>query len=417
MNSESKPSRVRTDVFWSASAELTYALSQFVVLSAIAHFYGVTEVGIYGYAVAVATPLFLAARLGLKASLATDIKNEYLFGHYFALIIVSASIAFIITVSIGALSSKNYYVASIFSIVSATKFGESLSLVSYGCFQKYGRINLIAYSVILKSIASAVIFYSALFTFDSLVWPLLSYAIVWIFISLFSDFRLAAKISSESTIRFEARRLIPLVQVSLPLCWSNLMAGVTLSAPRLITGWILGVEALGLFSILAYFSRTGSLAITSICEAILSRLAKLYSGNKINEYYKLLLSSGALLSAIWIISIPFSILFGQHIIRLAFGEDFLSITPLLPIVMLSLFAVTIARILQTALVSQRMFSSLSVIKSFSAATSILLSLIFALSFDVEGVVWSLFFSAAFQSILLGTHLFRTQSNSRSEPST
>ena len=82
---ENLPSSLSWNFGWVLSGNFAYALSQWAMLAVIARLGNASMVGIFALGLAVTAPIAMLANLQLRSILATDIANEFGFGEYLLL--------------------------------------------------------------------------------------------------------------------------------------------------------------------------------------------------------------------------------------------------------------------------------------------------------------------------------------------
>ena len=100
---------------------------------------------------ATTAPIFMFATLRLRDVQATDTRQEYLFGDYFALRLITTVLALLAVVGIVAVSGFQREMALVILATGLSKASEAISDAFYGLFMQQERLDRIAKSMIIKA--------------------------------------------------------------------------------------------------------------------------------------------------------------------------------------------------------------------------------------------------------------------------
>jgi O-antigen/teichoic acid export membrane protein len=176
---------LRTNFAWTLSGNVVYAGCQWGMLVVLAKIGSPEWVGQFALGLAVTAPVLLFANLNLRSVQATDIGDEYRFGHYlalrFAMLVLAALTICGILAFIG-LSRESTLV--VFGVGVAKTF-ESVSDVFYGLLQKHERMDRIAKSMMIKGPLSLTALAVGTYLSGSVAVGVFSMAAVWLGVLLF----------------------------------------------------------------------------------------------------------------------------------------------------------------------------------------------------------------------------------------
>src|ERR1051325_240056 len=83
---------------WSAAGNITYAISQWGMIVALAKLTNAFMVGQFALGIAIATPVLSFANLQLRSAQASDARGEYRFSEYLGLRFITTLVAFVAVV-------------------------------------------------------------------------------------------------------------------------------------------------------------------------------------------------------------------------------------------------------------------------------------------------------------------------------
>ncbi len=328
-----------TNFAWAFMGQLVYAASRWSMLTVLAKAGTPEMVGDFALALAIATPVFLLANLELRAVQVTDVKDEYAFGDYLGLRLVTASLALVV---IGGIAFATGYpvdtVLVILTIGLARAF-ESVSGVFYGLLQRYERMDRIAKSMTIKGLLSLPALAIPVYLTNKVFWGTLGLAVAWLVVLLRCDAltgRLllravhrrgdsepgTADVQAALRPRWEVVRLTNLARLALPLGVTRMLVSFNVNIPRYAVDRYLGRGELGLFAAMAYVVVAGSVAVEALGQSAAPRLARYYAAGNRAAFCRLLfrlLGIGALLGGASLLAAKVA---GRQILTLLYRPEY-----------------------------------------------------------------------------------------------
>ena len=178
--------KLKTSLAWSLIGQAVYMLSQLGVLVILAQLTSAVDVGRFGLATAIATPIVAFSNMGMRLGLATDVKVEHCFGSYLAVLTITTSLAVLVINAVGAVSGVQVETAWIILVVSGMKAAEAFSELFYGAFQKQSRMDLVARSQIMRGLFSLGLFAAILWQTGSPFFAFISQCVVFALVATYS---------------------------------------------------------------------------------------------------------------------------------------------------------------------------------------------------------------------------------------
>lgn len=240
-------------------------------------------VGQFALGLAVTAPVLLFANLQLRSVQATDIGDEYRFGHYLALRVMMLGLAALAIGAVILLGGLSRASALVVAGVGLAKIFESVSDVFYGLMQKHERMDRIAKSMMIKGPLSLAALAVGTYLTGSVAAGVGMMAAVWLGVLLFYDVRSGRRILEEFTPRQDNRPgWAPLWNVAVlrRLAWMAAPLGVVMmlnslnaNVPRYVVEHHLGQRELGIFAALAYLQIAESTVVNALGQSATPRLA------------------------------------------------------------------------------------------------------------------------------------------------
>ncbi|MFG6531976.1 MULTISPECIES: lipopolysaccharide biosynthesis protein [unclassified Sulfitobacter] len=390
MSKANRPTAMRTLLGWGVLGQLVYVVSQFVTLLALTRFATVAEVGIYGLATAVVIPVFFFFDLNIRMNVAASNKSAYSFHDFRNLLLISASIGFLIVLFIGGAAFSGSAL-TILVILAATKVAESLSNFSYGVFQRFDRMQRVAGSLILRSMGGTLVFVLFLLNGVPIEFAFLGQLFVWTTIALFIDLFQAHKLwrAQGAPEGFVPIRTIELARNSVFLALNGLLSALQGNTPRYVIGWLLGVVALGQFTVVGYAMQAISTVAMSAMQSLASRFNRLISDQEGRVLWGVLRRIFVIIILCAVIGVGLSLMFGDRLVQAAFGRDYAHLGGLLAICVLAAALRSGALALQMCLLAARRFRQNLLIRLWASSAMVILCIIGGSQAGLTGIAWGM----------------------------
>lgn len=336
--------------------QLTFVVSQFGLLLALSRLGTVEDVGRYGLASAIATPIFLMFSFGFRVNQATDLAGRHSFREFAALRSISSALSYGL-VAIIAATLVDRATALVLVIFAASRAAENRSTLIYGLLQKYDQMRLVARSLVLRGVGGAGGFALALWLSRS---PLVAYGalfLVWTAVALAHDQRAANRLTRGSDEDRPATRagLVDILRTSWPIAINSLLGGAQASVPRFAINALLGLGALGKFTLVAYAMQAINTVVMAIAQSMLARLALYRLKGETKRFFRTLHTIIAVLFAGGLVAALVALAVGDPLLLLVFGPKYSGLGSLLALCLVTATVSAAVTILQTGLTSARRF--------------------------------------------------------------
>lgn len=343
---------------WAVLGQVSYIISQFLILVALARLGTVTNVGQFGLASAIVTPVFWLTDLGLRTNKTTDTENVNSFTDLLALRIITSLLAYLAIVGIAFAAIGDPTTRAILIVFGAAKAVETLSDISYGVFERHGRLALFARSTIIRGVGSVALFTLLFALTASVVAAFLGPLVIWTAVYLTHDLVHARRLAADEPRKVHWSRLLPTAIASRHLGASRFLAAMTTAVPRIIVERLIGIEALGLFTVAAYMLQASIMLMNAVGRSISGHLALLSVRNDMRGLQRIIWRYAGLTGAVGLGLVLLAWFWGEAVWVAAFGPEFGGQPLLLVFLLLAATLRAMAILLQTAPIARRRFVTL-----------------------------------------------------------
>ncbi len=305
---------------WITSGVLVYRLSPDEIAA--------NNAGLLQLAITTTNIFFAISCYNMRTYQISDTKNEYSYGDYIGVRIVTAVVAVVLCVI--------YVIAwgfSIKAIVCTTlymffKLNETFSDVLHGIDQKNYRMDYICISHCIRGISSVIVFTLAILMFDDILIAVAAMALVCVLEVFVYDVKVTRQFGSIKPI-FNKKIIIRLLIICMPAVISSAAFTAITSIPRQTLVAMRSEEALGYYGTVATPLLVVQILATSIFNPMLTELSEFYSQGKISSFIKRIVQNLGLLLCISAAACIGVVFLGDFAIGLVFGEKLVPYTYLM----------------------------------------------------------------------------------------
>lgn len=257
------------------------------------------HVGQFALGLATASPIFLFATLRLRDIQATDAKQEFLFGDYFAMRLITTALALLAVGGVVAISGFQWEVALVVLATAVSKAVEAISDAFYGLFIQQERLDLIAKSMMIKGPLSLIGLGIGFYLTGSVFWGVVGLATARAIIMVGYDIRNASRHLDPSSNasrpqglprpRWNAKILGRLALMAIPLGLVTMLISFNANIPRYFIEGHLGSYQLGIFAAVTSFQKAAPTVVQALGRSASPRLAKYHAAGNVRAFRKLAL--------------------------------------------------------------------------------------------------------------------------------
>jgi O-antigen/teichoic acid export membrane protein len=317
---------LRASFQWALVGNVVYAACQWGILIALAKL-GTTEaVGQFTLGFAVTAPVLLFANLQLGALQATDAGNEYRFGHYLALRLVTNGLALIVVAGLAFGPDYSAMTAAVVMVVGVAKAMEMFTETYHSLMMQHHHMERVAWSLMLKGVLSLAAMTASLWLGADVLGATAALAATWGLMFFAYDLRSPAwlrKVEPGCAVGstapcWEWKTVGKLAWLAFPLGVRLVLSTLTLYLPRYFVEHYRGLEELGIFSALAYVTVVSQVVVNALAQAAAPRLAQHYVLGDIGAYRLLVLKLTGASALVGAASVAVALIAGEPILRLLY---------------------------------------------------------------------------------------------------
>ena len=398
---------LRANFSWTFVSNIVYAGCQWGMLVALAKLGSPEMVGQFTLGLAVTTPIISLGNLQLSNIQATDAKNEFRFSDYLGLRLVTVVLGLLAMVAIVVVAGYRGTLAAIVLVVGLAKAFEAVSDIFYGLLQQRERMDRIATSMMIRGFLSLVALSATIYLTGSVLWGVISLAVVWGAILVIYDLRGGGLLSPATAStggraaalgpRWDRRTLTRLVWLALPLGLVQMLVSLNASiAPYFIQRYLGGYE-LGIFAAIAYIERAETIVVSALGGAASPRLAKYYAAGDSVAFRTLLLKVAGVGAALGIGGVLVALVAGREILTLLYRPEYARYDVFVG-VMVVVGITNVSWFLGYAMTAARYFRAQLPLFALVTATTVLAGGWFIPTAGLRGAVTTLFIAAVVQTI-------------------
>lgn len=384
---------IRKSFAWNFVGNTLYSLAQWLLLVLLARLSNPHEVGEFALLLAVSAPVFLTTGMNLRIVQATDTARLWGLEDYLLLRHVLNIVATVITMVIALLMQMDVGLLAAMLAIAGAKAVEALSQTYYGFFQQDERHDLVAQSMLMRSVTGPVCFVIGYAVSGILAGACVGLLLGWAFAQQVLDRPRARRIRGSR--REQMSRLLPgrwpeiasLARKAAPLGLDQGVTSLGVNVPRYLIQAKLGAASLGVYSTLAYLAQAVSMVTSALGIVVVPRLAKYKHAGLYRAYLRLLFLSTLFSVLVSVAAVGAAALLGEAFIRLLLGEAYVD-RELLLVLLVGAAAVTLQRSLGRGLTGAQRFTNFLVIDSVTTVTVAVAALIFVAHLGVVGAAWA-----------------------------
>jgi len=320
---------LRRNFIWTFIGNAIYQGTQWLNLIVLAKLSTPETVGIYSYALAIATPITLFSNLQLSTVLVTDARDEYRFGDYLYLIIITAILSACITAGVAFFVCDEKGALFVIIMVGISQSVISIRGIHLAFIQKHERMDIVSTSHIILGCLSLLIFSSIIYLSGELLLAIVGTILVRILV-FFSHDRLRARklLSTEgnnskhsNTHLEHYKALYKLAVLSLPLGITMAIISLNSNIPRYFLVHFHDKTTLGYYAAIGSLLAFGGMVISALGQPASPRLAKYFAYNK-PAFKRLLAKLVGIGFGIGACGLLITFFFGKYILTFFFTAEY-----------------------------------------------------------------------------------------------
>jgi len=406
----SAPQSLRVNVSWAFIGFAVYAASQWATLAIVARMCGPDGLGQFALALATTAPVMLLAGLELRLVQSADSDQKFAFAEYLALRLIGIGVALSLIAAIGLFCGFDHLESSILIAVGFSKAAEATADVFYGQFQQRERMDLIARSLILRSMISLGVFGFVIFVTKSLVAGIYAQSIAWVVVLLLFDVPSLAQFlpSTWSEVvrsRMTSSHLWQLAILAMPAGLRTMLLSFESNIPFYVLRYFSDERSLGVFAAMAYSLVIVQTFARSLNQPAVPRFAILFGKRDQAAFAKLLWQLCGMGLVIGLMGLAAAVVLGRVFLTIAYGREFADESAILVILMAACAVRMITLPVAAAMAGSNQFVWLFRIQSLAVAVMGTSAVVLVPSLGLQGAAYSVLLVSI---VMLGTHYVATR---------
>ena len=315
---------LRANFAWTLAGNVLYGACQWGMLSALAKLGSPSIVGQFTLGLAVAAPVFMFTNLQLRAVQATDVNVEHGFANYFTLRLLATLLGLVAIVALLPFAGASSAVRAVLLLVAVSKCIECMSDLTAGLLQREEQLRRVAISLMMRGVASVLVFSLAFAYFRNLAISVAAMSGVWLAVLLLYDVPNVRLLIGRNSpfLRFDRHELRRLTVLGLPLGWVATFGSLNANIPRYFLQHYLGLADQGIYASLAYLVVAINLVVAALSVSVTTRLARLFAEGNQRQFVRLLTQLSMIGVLIAAVGVPLTFLVGRPLLTLLYRPEY-----------------------------------------------------------------------------------------------
>lgn len=361
---------------------LLFSLNQWLQVILITRVIGLYEIGLFSYFLAIAGPLVLFSRFSFSDLVPTQKKYNYGYSIFFKYRNIMNMLFLLLIIILAVLFDFSTYEAVCFMLFGIYKFYETKEDFIYTENIAESNIKFLAYSKIIKSIITAVLFAAGVFIAESLLAAIASLLISQMIIYYFYDKKFTF-INRSETLQFGRKHFKHIFWLGIGLSLVGLLSSLNANIPRYFLEYYFSVEVLGIYATIMYFATISLNIVITINQSLIAELARTVAQN-IRAFYNFFIKIMIFYLAAIIIGNIILFLYGSQLLVFIYGDDFLGFERELMLLGIFISLIVIEKTLEMVMNIFNLYNIQVVFQIINIVLTTVLSIIFIIPYGISG---------------------------------
>lgn len=316
---------IKQNLMWNSLGNFCYLVSQWLITYLTTRIGGYGAAGVLSVAMSLGGTYASVANYSMRHYQASDVDGRYADAVYVWSRYATSAVSLLLCIFSVAILGYDQFTSSCVCIYMVFKITEAISDVYQGGMQKRMRMDYIGKAYIFKAACCLGAYVVTFLLFDDLLASLLAMTLVAAFV-VFGYERRALLSFSDFVPSFSVHSVICLLVSCLPLMVFGLCLSAVGQIPRLIIGFRLGDEMLGVYASIATPVTVIQVMANYLFAPLTTPFATYLHDRNLSEFWRLFARVLLTLFAIAAVSIFGASLFGAQLLFYMFGETILQYT-------------------------------------------------------------------------------------------
>lgn len=361
---------------------LLFSLNQWLQVILITRVIGLYEIGLFSYFLAIAGPLVLFSRFSFSDLVPTQKKYNYGYSIFFKYRNIMNMLFLLLIIILAVIFDFSTYEAVCFMLFGIYKFYETKEDFIYTENIAESNIKFLAYSKIIKSIITAVLFAAGVFIAESLLAAIASLLISQMIIYYFYDKKFTF-INRTETLQFGKKHFKHIFWLGIGLSLVGLLSSLNANIPRYFLEYYFSVEVLGMYATIMYFATISLNIVITINQSLIAELARTAAQN-IRAFYNFFIKIMIFYLAAIIIGNIILFLYGSQLLVFIYGNDFLGFERELMLLGIFISLIVIEKTLEMIMNIFNLYNIQVFFQIMNIVLTTVLSIIFIIPYGIGG---------------------------------
>jgi O-antigen/teichoic acid export membrane protein len=384
-----RPASLGRNISYAALGNAAYACCQLLTMLVLVRLGSPTMVGEFALALAVTAPVIVFSQFNLRSVQATDARDEYGFGDYLTLRLVTTAAALLVIGSVAVLANHSRELSLVIGIIGLAKGCDSVTDTFFGRWQRDERLGAVSVVYSTNAIASLLALALALLLTGDIVWASVGFA-AGSALALLTAILVHPHVAPGAVAvpSWRAPVLWRLASLSAPLGVVMLLVSLNASAPRYFVALHRGSYELGIFAAVSYVAIVGTTLIGAAGQSLAPRLAGLHAAGRTGEFFRLLNRFVCVCAAVGVAGVVGALILGEPLLRTVYSPDYARASSVLTVSMVGAALTYVASSLGYGMTASRQFGVqvplFVTVCAMTAATAMLL----VPAYGITGAAWA-----------------------------
>ncbi len=392
----------KKDVLLNTLGNVAYLGALWLMSILVVRFSGYEDAGLFALAMTTSNIYVSLASYSIRLYYASDISHNFSDSQYILSRIFTVGSSMLICVLSSLVVGYNAVEMLAIVLFYVYKSAEMASDILFGTLQRYGKLYLSGYSLIVKSILSLLLFSGVLYATKNLLLTLLLMAILSVAILIFVDVRMVKRhaVLSITIHKSDIKPTFRLLVVCFPVFIVGLCYNVIPSLPRLSFERMYSTEELGYYSSIATISVLIATFVNCLVIPLIPKLSEHYHNGQAKKMLKGVMLTILCTIVLSMAAYAFVVIEGNWLLNLLFGPEILAYAYIFPPVILATMLTAIIICVNSFFVVTDAQTLLMVGALIGAGICVVTVSYFCRTFYMMGIPISLFISQAIELIFL-----------------
>lgn len=306
---------------WNTVGNLVYFAAQWLLTYIVIRVLGYDMAGLLSLAMTIGTSFSGVATYTMRSFQVSDVVEEYSAGTYIASRGFTCAISLVACVAFEVVNGYDPFTFACIFVFMIYKIVEAISDVYQGILQKEMRLDYVGISLIVRGIASLVVFFAVILCTRNLLVALVSIVVMTSLVVVLYDRRKALARVTPNSKHFTRKSVVGVLVACFPLAAYGFLFNATGQAPRYFIELALGSSALGYYTSVALPVAVVQLSASFLFSPLVTPMAVALKEGKRSAFIGMFMKVMGAIGAVAVLAFVVAALLGGPVLTLMFGSS------------------------------------------------------------------------------------------------